>query len=389
METSVKVAVIATLGLYICVNLAMAEVEKIGVLSQCSWAGLYNFGDSNSDTGGISAAFEPVTSPYGMTFFKKPSGRLTDGRLLFDFLAEYIGLPYASAYLDTINTDYRHGANFATGGSTIRRQNETIFQNGISPFSLDIQAIQFTQFKARIVDLWIGHPHPAADASQLQRPDDFSKALFTIDIGQNDLSVAFRTLTKQQLRATIPNIIDEFASSVQQLYEQGARSFWIHNTGPVGCLPVATFYIRNPNPGYLDRNGCIRYQNEVAMEFNRQLKARLIRLRSELTKAAITYVDVYTAKYNLISNSKQYGFSDPLKICCGHHENDVHVFCGKYGIVNGTRVRGDACKNPAKYVSWDGVHMTEAANKWVANHALNGSLSDPPIPVTHACYKHL
>ena len=55
--------------------------------------------------------------------------------------------------------------------------------------------------------------------------------------------------------------------------------------------------------------------------------------------------------------------------------------------MNGTTVLSDACANPATYVSWDGIHMTEAANKWLANEILNGSLSDPPIPVTHACYK--
>lgn len=84
------------------------------------------------------------------------------------------------------------------------------------------------------------------------------------------------------------------------------------------------------------------------------------------------------------------GFNDPHKVCCGYHENDVHIFCGKMGTTgNGTKVFGGACANPAAYVSWDGVHMTEAANRWVANYALNGSLSDPPIPATHACHKHL
>ncbi|KAI3520731.1 hypothetical protein L1887_10181 [Cichorium endivia] len=55
MESSVKVAVIGILGLFICVDFAMADAEKIGILPECSWAGLYNFGDSNSNTGGISA----------------------------------------------------------------------------------------------------------------------------------------------------------------------------------------------------------------------------------------------------------------------------------------------------------------------------------------------
>lgn len=63
--------------------------------------------------------------------------------------AEHLGLPYLSGYLDSIRTNFRHGANFATGGATIRPQNEAFSSTGVSPFSLDIQIVQFDQFKAR------------------------------------------------------------------------------------------------------------------------------------------------------------------------------------------------------------------------------------------------
>lgn len=68
--------------------------------------------------------------------------------------AEKLQLPYLSPYLDSIGTNFRHGANFATGGSTIRRQNESVFLNGVSPFSLDIQIVQFNQFKDRTSKLY-------------------------------------------------------------------------------------------------------------------------------------------------------------------------------------------------------------------------------------------
>jgi len=58
----------------------------------CKFPALYNFGDSNSDTGGISAAFQPIPWPYGQTFFKKPSGRDSDGRLLVDFIGMLLTL---------------------------------------------------------------------------------------------------------------------------------------------------------------------------------------------------------------------------------------------------------------------------------------------------------
>jgi hypothetical protein len=65
------------------------------------------------------------------------------------FLANSLGLPYLDAYLNSIGTNFSHGANFATAGSTIRRENRTLFQSGYSPFSLDVQTWQFNQFISR------------------------------------------------------------------------------------------------------------------------------------------------------------------------------------------------------------------------------------------------
>ncbi|CAK9322530.1 unnamed protein product [Citrullus colocynthis] len=352
----------------------------------CDFPVIFNFGDSNSDTGAISAAFEPIRWPYGDVFFNKPSGRDSDGRLIIDFIAERLKLPYLSAYLNSLGANFRHGANFATGGSTVRKPNETIYEYGISPFFLDMQVTQFEQFKARSNDLYHQAKNPY-DRERLTRPEDYSKALYTFDIGQNDLAAGFRKLSIDQLRAALPDIVSQFASALQRIYKLGGRSFWVHNTGPFGCLPVNQFYTLNPPPGILDQHGCIKAQNDISMELNNQLKAKLDKLRAELPEAAITYVDVYAAKYALISNGKTQGFPEPLKVCCGYHVRYDHVWCGTKATINGSLVFGDACENRAQYVSWDGVHYSEAANHFVANHILNGSLSTPPIPITQACHR--
>lgn len=52
----------------------------------CAFPAIYNFGDSNSDTGGISAAFLPIPAPNGQDFFHRPAGRIGDGRLIVDFI---------------------------------------------------------------------------------------------------------------------------------------------------------------------------------------------------------------------------------------------------------------------------------------------------------------
>ncbi|KAJ7974674.1 GDSL esterase/lipase family [Quillaja saponaria] len=353
----------------------------------CSFPAIYNFGDSASDTGSESAAFGSLPLPYGETFFHKPAGRACDGRLLIDFLAERLRLPYLSAYLNSLGSNYRHGANFAVGGATIRRQNASAYQYGISPFSLAIQIKQFDDFKSHANDLY-KQAKTTFERSKLPVPEEFSKALYTLDIGNNDLYVGFQTLSLDQLHAAIPDMINQFVSAVQHLYQQGGRAFWIHNRGPVGCAPVNQFYHPHPPPGLLDKYGCVIALNEIAAEFNKQLKVRVIKLRAELSQASITYVDTYTAAYALIRNHEKEGFKNMTAICCGYHVKSVHVPCGAKTSINGSEVYGAPCKDPSKYISWDGVHSTEASYHWLANHILNGSLSDPPVPITQACHKH-
>ena len=57
----------------------------------------------------------------------------------------------------------------------------------------------------------------------------------------------------------------------------------------------------------LDKQGCLKAQNDYSIEFNRKLKDRVIKLRAELPHAALTYVDIYAAKYKLIGNAKKQG----------------------------------------------------------------------------------
>ncbi|KAE8696170.1 Esterase [Hibiscus syriacus] len=290
------------------------ESVGLGDLKICDFRAIYNFGDSNSDTGGSSAAFWIAGLPPGETFFGRPVGRASDGRLIIDFIAEHLDLPYLSPYLDSIGTSFRHGANFAIGGSTIRPQNESMSSNGVSPFSLDVQIVQFDNFKIRT-----GYFYERGNAGHrryLPRPKDFSKALYILDIGQNDIAAGLRKKNDTDFHVSVPDIVDQLAKAVQNLYEQGARTFWIHNTGPIGCLPVS-LHRRDIRPQELDKHGCLKAQNAYSMGFNRKLKDRVIQLRTELLHAALTYVDIYAAKYELIANAEKQGFVDPANICCG------------------------------------------------------------------------
>ncbi|OWM76124.1 hypothetical protein CDL15_Pgr009770 [Punica granatum] len=345
----------------------------------CRFPAIYNFGDSNSDTGGRSAVFYRIPSPYGETFFGKASGRFSDGRLIIDLVAEMLGLPSVSAYLDSVGSDFRHGANFAMGGSTIQPVNGRLFEARFSPISLEIQLSQFQQFKARAREL-----HGKDVTSGIPNPEDFSKALYMMDIGQNDLWAGVTLATEDQLRASVPNITNRFASVVEQLYKEGARAFWIHNTGPIGCLPMSVMLNRQ-NPDNMDPIGCVKSQNEIAQEFNLQLKEKVSELRAKLVEARLTYVDIYSAKYVLIAEAEKHGFVDPLGYCCSR-AGDAYIPCGMKTVVNGEEVYGSACSNLSQYISWDGIHYSHVANEWVAKKIEDGSFSDPPVPISRACH---
>merc|ERR1711915_880550 len=195
----------------------------------CEFPAIFNFGDSNSDTGGLSAAFGAAPPPNGESFFHKPAGRYCDGRLVIDF----IGASYKEL---------------------------------------------------------------------LPKLDYFNKALYTFDVGQNDLTAGyFLNMTVDQVKAFIPDLISQFSPIIKNIYFGGGRSFLIHNTGPVGCLP----YILDRLPhttSQMDRNGCATPYNEVAQDYNKLLKEAVIQLRTDLPMAAITYVDMHSIKYGLITN---------------------------------------------------------------------------------------
>ncbi|WRX29968.1 GDSL lipase/esterase - like 10, partial [Theobroma cacao] len=216
----------------------------------------FNFGDSNSDTGGLSAAYFQTPPPYGETSFRMPAGRNSDGRLTIDFI----------------------------GG---------VF-----------------------MDL-------------MPKEEYFSKALYTLDIGQNDLGAGFSadaavasatattvvtTSSPQWLCnpsftndfSFINDVISSFPCALNNLYSLGARSFWIHNTGPIGYLPYILVNLPSNAAAQMDNAGCAKSHNNVAHYFNQKLKQAVVQLRNNLPLAAITCVDVYSVKYSPFSHPKKH-----------------------------------------------------------------------------------
>ncbi|WOL01813.1 hypothetical protein Cni_G10530 [Canna indica] len=362
---------------------ALAVLSLLSLLSPASAVGfdfpaVFNFGDSNSDTGDLIAVAVsgPLLPPNGQTYFSRPVGRFCDGRLIIDFLMEAMDMPLLNAYLNSVGAPSFHkGCNFAAAASTIGPATAA----SLSPFSYMVQVNQFFQFKSQVLQI-------LAKGKKLRKyvPQEnyFSQGLYMFDIGQNDLAGAFYSVTEDRIIAYIPTMLIEFESGIKRLYDQGARRFWIHNTGPLGCL-AQNIFIFGRDASKLDEMGCVRSHNRVAKLFNLQLHALCTKLRGVFADANITYVDIFTIKLNLISNYSRYGFENPLAACCGYGgpplNYDFRVACGDTKVLNGVPATAKACDDATEYISWDGIHYTEAANRHVASQILTGRYSDPPF----------
>lgn len=326
---------------------------------------LINFGDSNSDTGGLLAgAGLPIGLPHGITFFHRGTGRFGDGRLVIDFFCEHLHLSYLSPYLDSLAPNFTSGVNFAVAGAMTLPP--------FIPFALDVQVRQFIRFKNRSLELL------SQGSGNFINEEGFQRAIYMIDIGQNDILQALyaSNLTYATVVTKIPSFLAEIKLAIQNLYQYGGRKFWVHNTGPQGCVPKE-LALHAHNDTDLDQIGCFRVHNDVAKDFNKGLLKVCKELRSVLKDATIVYVDVYTIKYNLFAKYKKYGFEKPFKACCGYggepNNYNAKATCGQPGY--------SICDNVSSAIIWDGVHYTEAANRVVATSILSTHYSTPAVSV--------
>ncbi|KAL8133690.1 esterase-like [Apium graveolens] len=362
-------------------------LSPVDAQKACRFPAIFNFGDGNSDTGGFTTTFGSTPLFYGQTFFKGPSGRSCDGRLVIDFMATSLGKKFLSSYLDSVGADFSQGANFAQILSPIDVPKLVLPKDtppfGFNPIYYGVQFAEFVQFANRSQKI---RSQGGKFRSLMPKEDSFAKGLYTFDIGQNDLTQAlFMNTSIDDIKKMLPDLLNDFTAPIKVLYSSfGARTFWIHNTGPLGCLPYVLTILP---PKEVDSVGCSKSVNDLAQYFNSLLKAAVIQLRSELPEAAITYVDINSAMYSLYLEPQKYGFELPLEACCGlgGEHNFGALQCGSTATINGSQVTATPCKDPLKRINWDGFAYSEAANKIVFEKIATGNYSDPPNLPQLAC----
>ncbi|XP_052155968.1 GDSL esterase/lipase At1g09390-like isoform X2 [Oryza glaberrima] len=315
---------------------------------------VFNFGDSNSDTGGVAAVMGiHIAAPEGRAYFHHPTGRLSDGRVILDFICESLNTRELNPYLKSIGSDYSNGVNFAMAGSTV--------SHGISPYSLNVQVDQFVYFKHRSLELFErGQKGPVSK-------EGFENALYMMDIGHNDVAGVMHT-PSDNWDKKFSKIVSEIKDAIRILYDNGARKFWIHGTGALGCLPALVVQEK----GEHDAHGCLANYNKAARQFNKKLSHLCDEMRLHLKNATIVYTDMFAIKYDFVANHTKYGIKWPLMVCCGNGGPPYNFKPGKFGC-------DDLCEPGSKVLSWDGVHFTDFGSGLAAKLAMSGEYSKPKV----------
>ncbi|KAE8697957.1 GDSL esterase/lipase [Hibiscus syriacus] len=302
--------------------------------------------------------------------------------LFVEWLAgESLNTGYLTPYLNSLGPNFTNGANFAViGSSTLPRY---------VPFSLYVQVSQFLRFRSRSPALMPnGYKELVGDG-------EFENALYTIYIGQNDLAASFDSLTYSQVIDKIPSFITVIKYAIWSIYGRGGKNFWVHNTGPLGCLPqkLASF---PRSASELDEHGCFMPLNNAAKAFNAQLHTLCEQLNSQLINATIVYVDIYSIKFcesingmlwlwgSSVQLQRQYHLrSNRILGMCGYggppYNYNANITCGRTGY--------SVCHEGSKLVSSDGVHYTEAANAVFASKILSSNYSTPRVNFNFFCNK--
>ncbi|KAK1268717.1 GDSL esterase/lipase [Acorus gramineus] len=291
---------------------------------------IFNFGDSLSDTGNLirinasSVVGQIDRFPYGETYFKYPTGRFSDGRVIIDFVVEAFGHPYLPPYLAGPNaTNFRSGVNFAVGGATAL--NTTFFTDrNLSLFVNNSLSDQLQWFKTL---------KPSLCGTKQDCNEYLSKSLIVLgEIGGNDYNVPlFQGVSLEEVAQSVPKVVETISSAAKVLIGHGVKKMVVPNLIPLGCSPLYLTLFSGPlNETDLDPlNGCLKRYNDLTMYHNKLLKEAVKRLRMDHPQVKFVYNDWYGSSIRLYNKPRIFGESLLIQFFA-RYESKSKIDCGFY-----------------------------------------------------------
>ncbi|KAM7506003.1 hypothetical protein LguiB_004907 [Lonicera macranthoides] len=366
-----------------CTILTTFIVLVINLNVQCSlgcYTAIFGFGDSLTDTGNLvllSPPDEPPhmgLPPYGETFFHRPTGRSSDGRLVIDFMAKYFGLPLAPPYIGVIEEEisgainYIEGVNYAVVGAPaldIEFYEERGIHNPITNFSLRYQLE------------WFNDMLPSLCKKSSNYCNEFVKRSLVVlgPFGGNDYTHSFLSGAGiDEVNTFVPLVVNAIASATKELLKIGVGTIVVPGILPSGCTSAyLTNYGSSNKEDYDPETGCLIWVNQLVEYHNQLLQMQLNQIRDLNPHATVIFADFYNAAMPLFRSPQTYGFSKGgLRACCGGggaYNYNSSAQCGEAGSTG--------CDDPSLYVNWDGYHLTEAANRWISKGLLEGPYTIP------------
>jgi phospholipase/lecithinase/hemolysin len=282
---------LAVLAAYLALNIGPAS----------AYTALFAFGDSLSDAGNefiLSGGMTPA-APY-------VDGHYSNGPTWVEDLSVALGL-------GTLTPSLSGGTDFAVGDATT---------GSASPIDLDYQVGAFEAYAASLT------------------PATLNGALFTLDIGANDI---FGALSDPSTAAEmVTAAANTAAAEVDQLHTDGARSFLYYEVPQLGLTPDVEAL----------GSGVGTLADTLAQLFNATLLGDLTAIESGADPLKVFTLDTYDLLGDIVSDPQRYGFSNVTDPCI-----DTPACLNAVPAVQDT------------YLFWDGLHPTEGGHMLTAELA--------------------
>uniref|UniRef100_A0A3Q7G2P6 Uncharacterized protein n=1 Tax=Solanum lycopersicum TaxID=4081 RepID=A0A3Q7G2P6_SOLLC len=277
------------------------------------------------------SAYKANFEPYGISYFKYPTGRFSDGRRLPDFITEFANLPTIPAFYQALHNHYiNHGVNFASAGAG---------------------CLDETYREKKKVD---GTTREKGSKALL------SNAVYLFIIGNNDYLRLYdipdipsdsSCLSYTTEHEYMNMVMDSLVTVMMEIYKLAGRKFGIQDLLPLGCLPrFRGLALLKKGP----HSDCLDELNSVVKKHNLALSRKFKQLKKELRGFEYSFFSIFDALKELYENPSTHGFKEAKAACCGFGPYRGFGSCGMAEAY-------ELCENVKEHVIFDFYHPTGKA----------------------------